>query len=196
MKHLGQDLVTQFTQGNTRAFTTIYNIYYPRLFNFAKRMVENRQEAQDITAETFVKLWRLHQNFSTHEKIRAFLFVTARNACYDVLKYNAKESSQQKELVHQLLPETDNVILRDEIKADVLDHIYTEIEKLPQQCKAVFTLSYLEGRKNSEVAELLKITDKTVRNQKVLAKKLLRVALFDHLRVVSILLCFMPASLI
>ncbi len=166
MKQVGQDLVTQFTQGNTRAFTAIYNIYYPRLFNFAKRMVDNRQEAQDITAETFVKLWRLHPNFPTHDKIRAFLFVTARNACYDYLKYNAKENSQQKELINQLLPETDQVMLRDEIKADVLDHIYTEIEKLPQQCKAVFTLSYLEGRKNNEIAELLQITDKTVRNQK------------------------------
>lgn len=196
MKHLGQDLVTQFTQGNTRAFTTIYNIYYPRLFNFVKRLVDNRQEAQDITAETFVKLWRLHQNFPTHDNIRAFLFVTARNACYDYLKYNARENSQQKELLHQLLPDTDNVVLRDEIKADVLDHIYTEIEKLPQQCKAVFTLSYLEGRKNNEIAELLHITDKTVRNQKVLAKKLLRVALFDHLRIVSVLLSFMPAGLL
>ncbi|MBO9565460.1 MAG: RNA polymerase sigma-70 factor [Niastella sp.] len=196
MTHLGQDLVTQFTQGDTRAFTTIYNIYYPRLFNFVKRMVDNRQEAQDITAETFVKLWRLHPNFSTTDKIRAFLFVTARNACYDFLKYNARENSQQKELLHQLLPETDTVVLRDEIKADVLDHIYTAIEQLPQQCKAVFTLSYLEGRKNNEIAELLHITDKTVRNQKVLAKKLLRVALFDHLRVVSLLLWMMPAGLL
>jgi RNA polymerase sigma-70 factor (ECF subfamily) len=194
MKHVGQDLVTQFTQGNTRAFTAIYNTYYPRLFNFAKRMVDNRQEAQDITAETFVKLWRLHANFSTPDKIRAFLFVTARNACYDYLKYNARENNQQKELIHHLLPETDQVMLRDEIKADVLDHIYTEIEKLPQQCKAVFTLSYLEGRKNNEIAELLQITDKTVRNQKVLAKKLLRVALFDHLRIVSLIICFLPVG--
>lgn len=195
MKHLGQDLVTQFTQGDTRAFTTIYNIYYPRLFNFVKHLMSDRQEAQDITAETFVKLWRLHPNFSSQEKIRAFLFVTARNACYDALKNNARETNQQKELIiHQLLPETDNVILREEIKADVLDYIYSEIEKLPQQCKAVFTLSYLEGRKNNEIAELLQITDKTVRNQKVLAKKLLRVALVDHLKIVSLLLSFLSAS--
>lgn len=195
MNLLGPDVVTQFTQGDTRAFTAIYNIYYPRLFNFANRMLDNREEAQDITAETFVKLWRLHANFSSHDKIRAFLFVTCRNACYDYLKYHARENSQQK-LVQQLLPQTDDVLLRDEIKADVLDHIYTEIEKLPEQCKTIFTLSVLEGRKNNEIAELLQITDKTVRNQKVLAKKLLRLALFDHLRVVSMLLSFMPAALL
>lgn len=193
MNPLGQDVVTQFTQGDTRAFTAIYNIYYPRLFNFTKRMLDNREDAQDITAETFVKLWRLHENFSTPDKIRAFLFVTARNACYDYLKYNARENNQQK-LIQQLLPQTEEVLLRDEIKADVLDHIYTEIEKLPAQCKAIFTLSVLEGRKNNEIAELLQITDKTVRNQKVLAKKLLRLALFDHLRIVSVLLSFMPAG--
>ena len=196
MKHLGQDLVTQFTQGDTRAFSSLYDMYYARIFHFAKRLVDNRQEAQDITAETFVKLWKLRANFASHENIRAFLYVTTRNACYDYLKYNAKESSQPVELLEQVAPDTDSLTLHDEIRADVLDHIYMEIENLPAQCKTIFTLSYLQGLKNNEIADLLQITDKTVRNQKVLAKKLLRLALFDQLRVVSLLFCFMPAGLL
>jgi RNA polymerase sigma-70 factor (family 1) len=196
MKNLGQDLMTQFIEGDTHAFTSLYNIYYARLFSFTKRLVNNRQEAQDITAETFVKLWRLRANFSTQDNVRAFLFITARNACYDYFKFIAKENSQHKELLTQLLPETESVTLLDEIKADVLDHIHTEIENLPQQCKTIFTLSYLKGLKNNEIADLLQITDKTVRNQKVLAKKLLRTALFDHLQVVSLLICFIPTAIL
>jgi RNA polymerase sigma-70 factor (ECF subfamily) len=194
MTNLGQDLMTQFKQGDTRAFAVIYNTHYPALYSFITRMVNNRPEAQEITADTFVKLWRLHANFESLESLKSFLYVTGRNACYDFLKLNSREIIHQKELLHQLAPETDSVILRDEIKADVLDYIYAEIDKLPQQCQAIFKLSYLKGLKNNEIANQLQITDKTVRNQKLLAKKILRMALFDHIREVSLLLCFTLAD--
>ena len=191
--YVGDYLMTQFNNGDTRAFTAIYDIHYPRIFGFVKRLVDNRQEAQEITADTFVKLWRLRANFETEEHVRSFLYVTARNASYDFLKYYSKEHQNQKEWLLQM-PESDDVIARDEIKADVLDHLYMEIANLPQQCKNVFTLSYVEGLKNNEIADQLQISDKTVRNQKVLAKRLLREALFSHFREVSLLVLFTLAE--
>jgi len=66
---------------------------------------------------------------------------------------------------------------RLEQQAELLQRIYEEIEKLPKKCRQVFKLAYLDGLSNEEIAELLHINYQSVKNQKVRALKILRLAL-------------------
>jgi RNA polymerase sigma-70 factor (ECF subfamily) len=181
MKNPGHHFIVGFQQGSKEAFAAVYNMHYSRLYGFIKKLVDTREEAQDITAETFVKLWRLHANFNTEENIKAFLYITARNACLDYLRYRQRQTVN-KQAFGYTLTEQDEAIPapNDEIKTAVLKQLHSEIEHLPTQCKRIFKMAWLEGKKNAAIAEQLSLTEQTVRNQKARAIKILRLALENY----------------
>jgi RNA polymerase sigma-70 factor (ECF subfamily) len=69
-----------------------------------------------------------------------------------------------------------------------MQRIYEEIEKLPKKCRQVFKLAYMDGLGNEEIANLLNITYQTVKNQKVRALKILRLALLHKGLLAAILI--------
>jgi RNA polymerase sigma-70 factor (family 1) len=193
MKNPGHHIIAGFQQGSKDAFAAVYNMHYSRLYGFIKKLVEDREEAQDITAETFVKLWKLHANFNTAENIKAFLYITARNACMDFLRYRKRQTTNKQELGYVLLQQEEDVptTSHDEIKTEVLKQIHSEIENLPTQCRRIFKMAWLEGRKNAEIAEQLALTEQTIRNQKARAVKILRVALANYNMELLVFLIFL-----
>ena len=181
MKNPGLHIIAGFQQGSKEAFAEVYNAHYSRLYAFIKKLVDDKEEAQDITTETFVKLWKLHANFNTAENIKAFLYITARNACMDFLRYRQRQMTNKQEFGYvQLQQEGAVSASNDEIKTLVLHHIHNEIENLPAQCKRIFKMAWLEGRKNAEIASAMNLTEQTIRNQKARAVKILRLALANY----------------
>ena len=181
MKNPGLHIISDFQQGNKDAFTAVYNMHYSRLYFFVKKLIEDRDEAKDITAETFIKLWKLHDRFNTNENIKAFLYITARNACLDYLRYQKKQTSNKQELSYILDQQEENIPpVNHEIKVEVLAQIHSEIENLPTQCRRIFRMAYIDGMKNAVIAATLNLTEQTVRNQKTRAIKILRLALANH----------------
>jgi RNA polymerase sigma-70 factor (family 1) len=188
MKNPGQHLIVDFKKGSREAFTEVYNMYYSRLYFFVKKITDDREEAQDITAETFVKLWNLRANFDTLQNIKAFLFITARNACLDFLRYQKRQHTNKQEFSYLLTQNEDIAFQDDEIRYEVLQQIHNEIEHLPAQCRKIFKMAYLERLKNAQIADLLGLTEQTVRNQKTRAIKLLRMSLINSNVVLVLLL--------
>lgn len=177
MKNPGHQVIAEFKQGSKEAFAAVYKTHYAALFFFVKRFISDRQEAEDITAETFIKLWKIRHNFDTHQNIKAFLYITARNACLDFLRARQRSTGMQQELMYLLLQNNDVTFIQDEVKADVLKQITEQIEHLPPKCKQIFKMAFLQRVKNADIAETLGLTIQTVKNQKVRAIKLLRLAL-------------------
>ena len=173
------EFISQFNQGDTEAFTAIYNRYYSTLYYFIKRFIPEREDAEDITADVFVKLWNLRANLQTIKNIEAFLYITGRNACLDFLRHIQRRNMRQKELIQSLLQEPEEGRLEEDIKTLVLQAIHAEIEKLPRSCRTVFKMAYLDGMSNSEIAASLDINNQSVRNFKLRAVKLLRIALLN-----------------
>src|SRR5260370_13259962 len=98
MEQSVDDLISQFNQGNSRAYTTIYNLCAPSIYYFAKRFVDDRAVAEEITADTFIKLYRLHTKFDTLPNIQAFLRITTRNACLNYLRDLKLKDQKRQEL--------------------------------------------------------------------------------------------------
>jgi RNA polymerase sigma-70 factor (ECF subfamily) len=180
MQTLDNDLITQFTRGESEAFTAIYNAYYPALYSFVKKFLPEREDAEDITADIFIKLWRMHTNFDHIKNIEAFLYITARNACLDFLRHLKRQTEKQKELFAALQQQPAEGQLPEDLKAEVLAAILQEIERLPKNAGKVFRLAFLEGLSNDEIAALLHITNQSVRNHKQRALKSIRIALLNR----------------
>lgn len=178
MEQPDNDLILRFNQGDTEAFTAIYNDYHLTLYHFVQKFIHKREDAEDITAEIFVKLWKLHPNFNSIKNIEAFLYITGRNACLDFLRYIQRRDEHKKKILDVLFQSPVEGTIED-IKTEVLIAIYKEVEKLPRSCRNVFKMAYFEGLTNSEIAEFLQINNQSVRNAKQRAIKLLRLALLN-----------------
>jgi RNA polymerase sigma-70 factor (family 1) len=189
------DPCDDFKNGDPNSLNALFRMYYAPLCLFAERMIKDRPAAEDIVGEAFVKLWHRHRDFENQQNIKAFLYITTRNACLNMLKQMQRESLSKKQLAY-LSADKEGFILNDMIRNEVLAQISSEIENLPEQCKKIFKMSYFEGRKNQEIAEILDISVHTVKNQKARAIQLLKVKLPDRMLVATILWAMNLACLI
>jgi RNA polymerase sigma-70 factor, ECF subfamily len=155
-------------------FADLFNRFYPALFQIALDLVNNTAEAEDIVAETFAKYWKNPVKFSFMGELTNWLKLTTRNAAFDQLRRRAtRQEYAQNLLQNQSLQEVGT----SELYADILQEIYYHIEQLPDRSREVFTLRYLEGLTNEEIAVQLNIRNQSVRDHLARALKTLRTAL-------------------
>jgi RNA polymerase sigma-70 factor (family 1) len=166
-------IVMQFRKGELKAFREIYDLYHAQVRYFIVRLIKNEPQAEEITSDTFAKLWKLRGNFNNLINIRSFLFVTARNASIDYLRWNQSNKQQHYEYEYLSNQDTEKTIC-EEIEDLLVEHLFQKIQTLPPQTSRVMKLAYIDGLKNTEIALQLEISVRTVKNIKNYALKILR----------------------
>jgi RNA polymerase sigma-70 factor (family 1) len=162
-----------FQNGNEKALSHYFKLHGKSLAYFTTRMLDNQVEADDIVSSCFLKLWQKHADFKTAQNIKAFLYISCRNACLDYLaSLKVRTIAQEKYITH--LHEGEETILYDIIQTEVLDMVNKEIEELPEKMKVIFKMLYIEGKATSEIAAELGLSIQTVRNQKTKAITILK----------------------
>ncbi len=182
-----------FTSGEKHAFTAVYAEYHLRVYEYALRFLPSSVEAEDVTADSFLKLWQRKNEFGSLDHIRAFLFTTVKNACINILQHTHIKNEKQAALIHRLSNDQQGFYL-EELRAELMQLVYAEVEKLPAKMKAIFLLSYKDGLKPTEIAERLNISVQTVSNQKTNAINLLKLALGNQPLFLALLLCLDAGS--
>ena len=176
MQDVRNDINLAFKQGDKNAFDMLYNQLSDQLITYCKNFV-GFEDAQDITAETFYKLWKSQETWSSINNVKSFLYVSAKNSCLNLLKHQKLKEEKQQQIA-DLVAKEQKAVLLSEIESELIGQILHEIESLPDNCKAVFKLSYLEGYETTEIAERLNITTRTVFNLRSLALKAVKSAVF------------------
>lgn len=185
---LDNEIIASLKKGDPDALQTLLKHYYSPLCLFAERLLADSAAAEDIVGESFVKLWNKKSDFENHQNLKAFMYITVRNACLNYLKQAKRDSLSKKQLAY-LTGEKEEFVLNEMIRAEVLKEVMDEINNLPEQCRKVLKLGYLEGMKNQEIADLLNISIHTVKNQKARAIQLLKTRLRDRDLMTFLLLC-------
>lgn len=173
-------IITAFRKGDDKAFAKIYDIFFGPLYYFVQRIIDNTGESEEITADSFFKLWRQRADFQSFQTIKSFLYTTSRNACIDLIRNKKRQAQKKEHLDYFLIQDEDYILMHDEIRSEVMEKVVVEIEKLPDQCAKIFKFSYLLGFKNAEIAREMGLTLQTVKNQKTKAVKLLKSAVASH----------------
>lgn len=168
-------LLHKMSLGDRGAFEVIFHQYFIRVYNFSFRYVGDRQVAEDITLETFVKLWDKRAQLADGSRLGAYLFTIARNASLNYLRDEQKRAVQHHELA-ALTPATMTLDDFADPRSEIYRRLYLEIEQLPGKMATVMRLS-LKGLKNGEIATEMGIAEKTVRNLKTAAVKQLKTVL-------------------
>ncbi len=177
--HSDEVLLALLARGDQEAFTIVYKRFYERVLHFARKYV-SEAEAMDITAESFVQLWRKRESFEHIKSISTFLFIVTRNRCYDTIRHRKVRSRHEEELAALMVSNDDNDFFLEQVRVELGRILATEINKLPEKMREVFMLSFKEGLKPAQIAIQLNISVKTVSNQKLSAIKILRTALQQY----------------
>ena len=153
--------------GDQKALELLFSIYFPRLNDFACKVVKDDVISQDIVQEVFVKIWEKRAEIEPIN-LEAFLFRLVRNRCIDYIKHlkvinnrmhEIQISSKYEELYRiDFVGDEPYVLIEQELK----QKIEKTIESLPDRCREVFILSRINGLKNKEIAEKLEINIKNV----------------------------------
>lgn len=172
MENLDKDAIflEALSDGNEKAFDVLFIEYYPKVLSFVSRFCSDEFEAEDIVQRLFMDLWVKRKRLSCISNLDNYLFVSARNAS---LKY-IRESLLYKDIeITDVVPDnlSGEVLLCYEELEQILMH---EISKMPEQRRRIFLMSRMEGLTNSEIAEKLHISKRTVESHISLALTYLR----------------------
>lgn len=168
-------MVKLFVQNN-RDLTTaenLFNRYYPRLCDFARKYLDDGDMAEDVVQDVFVSICERKEKLPDAEfAVRSYLYMAVRNACFNRLRHlkvvNKHHDSQQH--TEASAPPVLESIISSEVMAAIMD----AINALPDGCALVIRKSFLEGLSNPEIADALDISIHTVKSQKQRAISLLR----------------------
>ena len=169
---VGPSYITEFKKGDLNAFGHFYNLFYTPLCFFAGQIILDKQAAEDVVTDIFIKLWEKRADFNTEENIKAFLYISTKNACRNILKHKTHVRKYEESGEFPVFDE--DLVLDKILFTEVYWALYKAIEKLPHQCQNVLKMSYLEQMKNQEIADKLNISINTVKTQKARAILLLR----------------------
>lgn len=161
-----------FRAEEERGLNHFFKLHYRAICYFATRMIQDAQEAKDIAAVTFVKLWERRDNFDSPQAIKAFLYISCRNACLNFIKALKRKSTEQQYYMHHL-EELDVEVLNTVVESEFLNGLQQEVDALPEQCRRVFSMLYFEGKRTYEIALEMDLSVKTVRNYKARAIEIL-----------------------
>ena len=163
-------------QGNREAFDEIYTRYWDKLYVFVAKAIKDKEPAKDIVQEIFVSLWLRRESLKNSDSLSGYLFTAARFKGITYIQSNLKKTGCELSLVEHFTGRQDT--LNEQYAAKELNSIINhEIEKLPEKMRQVYVLSRKEQLSYNEIAEMLQISDKTVKKQISNALKHFRLAL-------------------
>lgn len=155
-------LIDSLKGDDQTGFVSIYHRFYKQLFFFILKYIKEADVAEDIVADVFVKVWDRRMDFPTMENLRAFVYISAKNASLNTIR--AKRSKG----VHESLSGYEDLLVDDRdafsnlIHAELVHAIFTEVQKLPEKQREVFNLTFLEDKTVEEIAEELTMSPAAV----------------------------------
>ena len=167
------EVVEAHLGGNEMAFGVLVERYQTRLLNFIYRTIGDRERAEDLVQEAFVRIARHLGRFDTSRKFSTWAYTIASNLAKNELRNRARNpvgyfqgitDQQDEERPLEFEDETarpDDHLERRELQALIAASVAT----LPEHHREVFVLRELEGRSYEEIAEITKSNLGTVKSR-------------------------------
>lgn len=163
------ELQKLIAQGNEAAFVTLYKHFYPKLLRFAVVFLKNKEVAEEVTEDVFIKLWCNRTEVEKIENISVYLYVSVKNRCINALPL------EKEYLDIDVIDEnvTNNICdpYQQVVSNDLQEKISMAIEALPPRCKLIFKMVREDGLKYKEIAQILNISVNTIDAQMAIAVK-------------------------
>ncbi len=159
-------------KGDIKSFERLYKELYPGLYRFAHKITCDHFRSEELVQDLFLKIWNDRKKLVIKGSVKKYFFSAIHHSSVNAvieksaLKNNVNQSSSESvwTKIQNTLPIDDSLIQALEAK-EIEEKIVKLIDLLPHQCKTIFRLSREENKSNKEIAEILNISENTVRTQ-------------------------------
>ena len=182
-------LVARAREGDPEAFSRLVSQHYERIFGTVYSLIGNRDDADDLTQEVFLKAYRSLGRFRGKSQFYTWLYRIGVNACLDWLKSRKRRSGdlsvereqwegrEDRGLTGQVA--TDAGVERQELQA-ILEQA---LDTLPDEYRMTVVLREIDGLAYEEIADLLRCNVGTVKSRLFRARMRLRTVLERDYRI-------------
>lgn len=162
-------LMAAVRRGDLAELTPLFERHSQRLFGFLRGLVGSASLAEDLVQETFLRILRHRRSYRSGRAFLPWLLRIARNAAWAHLKRRARMPSAE-------LPEVADAgsLEQRQLERERANRLTRALRRLPDQEREVLLLSYFEGLRHREIAELVGSTPGAVKLRVHRAKKTLR----------------------
>jgi RNA polymerase sigma-70 factor, ECF subfamily len=168
--------------GDRAEFSRLVESYSANIYRLALKILNNKQDAEDVLQETFFKAYRHLKNFDGRSKVSTWLYRIATNEALMVIRrqkpgifsiddpYNGAEGEQEPLQIVDwcCLPE------KELLSSEVRKHLDEAIDQLTHSLRVVFLLRDIENLSTAETAEILGLTETAVKTRLSRARMRLR----------------------
>lgn len=147
-------IITRAKLGDIDAFTRIVHAYYARCLRFARAMLRNADDAEDVVQETFVRVYRALPRYEERRRFESWLFQILGNCCRTANVVHRRESSRATADEHAIVqvPGRDDSARAAEMQWS--DTVRRALADLPDYNREIFLLHYIEGFSYDEIERM------------------------------------------
>ena len=166
---ISRQILEDFRKGRLETF---YRELYPSLLRYAERTLgaEHAYQAEDCVQEAVYKVYLRRQQFHDADTMKSYLFMSLHN---EIVSLFRKADSHTRYLERRQEPD-DDTFFDNMVLQETLDRIYEAVDRLPERLRSIFDMSFEQGLKNVEIAQLLSLSPETIKKRKASVIKLLR----------------------
>ena len=157
-----EEVFAKIKNGDQGAFEQVFRMFYMPLCDYAVMILGDQAEAEDVVQDLFTYLWRSRQEVRVQESVKSYLFTSVRFRALNVLKHKMIERKHGASLMAFIEDLQNSDYSEEEMQR--VEQIKEVLQTLPAQCRTVFTMSCLDGKKYKEIADELGISVNTVKS--------------------------------
>lgn len=164
-----QKLAERIRKSDQFAFKEFYFLLKTEIFRFFYRNILNYDTSEDLAQETFIKFWEARDRLDPSKNAKSYLFKISKNLLINYFERTKSFTSLDNLSdidIHPMDTSRQEDLIWEDVKKGVM--------KLPYRCRTTFILKRYHNLKNNEIAEIMDVSEKTVKNQITKAVKLLR----------------------
>lgn len=189
-----QDLLPLIRKGDQDAYGELYKRYHQTLYRSLRKYLHSDQLSEDITQNVFVKFWEQRDEPKVINEPSAWLFTMAKRQAFNFLQRAATEHTALGVILNNYpdVAQTEHEV----IARDYLAFIESTLEKLPEITREVFRLCRQQHKTYEEAADILGISQSTVKKHMIRSMSLLKEAAENELGIsLTILLAILTTHI-
>jgi RNA polymerase sigma-19 factor, ECF subfamily len=155
------DIIGRIRKGDAGEFESLFRSSYVSLVRYAKTLIKDHDNAEEIVQDLFFRIWQDREKLNIESSLNGYLFRSVHNRCLHFIEHTRVVERHAEEMSYGQTESQEN-------PSDILNYkelqekVARILEKLPERCGKIFTMSRFEGLKYAEIAERLSVSIKTV----------------------------------
>lgn len=179
------ELIISIRRGDQDAYKQMFMKYYSPLCEYASQYISD-DDSEELVQDLMLFIWEIHEDLVIETSLKSYLFISTKNRCLNAIKkkqYQERIHNQIYEKIKDQFEDPDYYFVNE-----LTENIQKAIESLPETYRETFAMSRFGEKTNTQIAEELGVSVKTVEYRISQSLKILRNKLKDYLPLLVFLL--------